>query len=368
MAKNAGALARRGLEVVLLDPGVFAYSGLATGVLGGMHPPELDQIDPKDLIERNGGVFHRDRAVAVDRAARAVRLDSGASLRYDALSLNVGSEVALERIGSVDASVWTLKPIPNLWRLRETLEARFREGAETRVVVVGGGATGCETAANVDALARRRGGRVHVTVVSADDRLIVEHPAGAARSLTRALRERGIELCLGCTIERIEARAAVASDGRRVPGDLLVAATGLRAPRWNRGLGLPLDGEDGIRVGATLQSVADERVFAVGDCARLEGHDLPKLGVFGVRQAPVLLHNLRALLEGKPLRAYQPQKHYLTILNLGRGEALAVRGSWYFRGRLALLWKDWLDRRFLERYRAQAGAGERARSSSARSG
>ncbi len=52
-------------------------------------------------------------------------------------------------------SVWPVKPISNLWKLREHLEARFRAGETPRVAVIGGGPTGSEVAANLAALAAR---------------------------------------------------------------------------------------------------------------------------------------------------------------------------------------------------------------------
>jgi NADH dehydrogenase FAD-containing subunit len=78
---------------------------------------------------------------------------------------------------------------------------------------------------------------------------------------------------------------------------------------------------------------------------------IPKLGVFGVRQAPVLRHNLVAGLLGRQLQSYRPQKRWLMILNLGDGSALAVYGQFHWRGRLSFRVKDWIDRRFLAQYR-----------------
>src|SRR5205814_2347000 len=43
--KRTAEFVRRGFELVLVAPEVFWYSGLATGVLAGLYPPELDQID-----------------------------------------------------------------------------------------------------------------------------------------------------------------------------------------------------------------------------------------------------------------------------------------------------------------------------------
>ena len=94
--KRTAAFVRRGFELVLVAPEIFWYSGLATGVLAGIYPPALDQIDVGALVVKGGGRFIRARATAVDVAARTVSLDTGSSLSYDVLSCNLGSEVPLD--------------------------------------------------------------------------------------------------------------------------------------------------------------------------------------------------------------------------------------------------------------------------------
>ena len=69
VAAHAEALVERGARVVLVDPGEFWYSGLATGMLGGMYAPAEDQVDPRALIEAHGGEFIRDRVETVKTGA-----------------------------------------------------------------------------------------------------------------------------------------------------------------------------------------------------------------------------------------------------------------------------------------------------------
>ena len=352
VARYADRLVAAGIEVTLVDPDRFWYSGLATGMLGGMYDAEADQVDAAGLIESRGGRFIGDRLLSLDRELRIAHLESGVELRYDAVSLNVGSEVSVAHVPGADAYAWPVKPTSNLWKLRQHLEARFLENTgPTRVVVAGGGASGCEVAANIEALARRRKATVELMLISRSDRLLRRYSARASRRVTAELERRGVMVSLGCSVDEATPGRVACSDGRRPEFDVLVVATGLRAPEVVGRLGLALGEKGGLLVGRTLQSVDDPRVLAVGDCADLRGHALERFGVFAVRQSPILLHNLAALITGEPLSEFHPQKRWLSILNLGADTGLALWGPVHWQGRLALRLKDRIDRRFLAQYR-----------------
>ena len=107
-----------------------------------------------------------------------------------------------------------------------------------------------------------------------------------------------------------------------------------------------------MRVERTLEVVGCRDLFAVGDCASLPFAPwVRKAGVYAVREGPALDANLRARLCGGRLRAYRPQRDFLTLLNLGGGEAIAAKWGVAFRGRSAWRLKDWIDRRFVDRFR-----------------
>jgi NADH dehydrogenase FAD-containing subunit len=108
--------------------------------------------------------------------------------------------------------------------------------------------------------------------------------------------------------------------------DFLVHATGLTPPALLRATGLPTSGDGALLVDPFLRSVADPRVFGGGDCVALQGRELAKVGVYAVREAPVLCHNLLATLQGRPLRRFLPQRRFLLILNLGDGTGLLTWG------------------------------------------
>ncbi|MDI5932880.1 NAD(P)/FAD-dependent oxidoreductase [Halomonas kalidii] len=347
-------------RVTLVDPGGFWYSGMANGMLGGRLTPAEDRLDPARLAARHGVTAVRGRLAGLDLIQRQAILEDGRALPFDLLSLNLGSSCQAPPARRPGPAVWTVKPIPCLVALRRCLEADFRRGAGPRLVVVGGGASGVEVACNLSALSRRHGVNSTITLVTRGQRLLEDAPRGASRWLSRLLARRGIQVLGGTSVIGHAAGGALIRSDETLRGedslalleaDHVIHASGLTPPRVIDRLGLPVIPDRGLAVASSLQSTGDPDVFAAGDCAAMVDHRLPRLGVYSERQAPVLLDNLAARLADRPLRDHVPQPRALAILDLGEGLGLAIRGQSWWTGRLMLLWKRWLDRRFMARYR-----------------
>jgi NADH dehydrogenase FAD-containing subunit len=351
--KRTAQFVSRGFELVAVAPEIFWYSGLATGMLAGIYPPALDQIDVGALVVKGGGRFIRARATAIDVADQTVALDTGSSLSYDVLSCNLGSEVPVDVIPGAATYGYAVKPIRNLWELRQRLQVRMGPAAPRqtlRVVIVGGGATGCEIAANIQHLVASHGGQANITVLARSESLLGQMPRGAADKMVRILQRRGVQLILRSTVVHVESHAVTTADGKQVPYDFLVHAMGLTPPAILRATGLPTNADGALLVDRFLRSVADPRVFGGGDCIALEGRELAKVGVYAVREAPILYHNLLASLRGRPLRPFRPQRRFLLILNLGDGTGLLTWGPFSWHSRLAFQLKDRIDRAFLRKF------------------
>jgi NADH dehydrogenase FAD-containing subunit len=346
---RAERLARAGAEVVLVAPSAFWYSGLATGMLGGSWAPADDVVDPTRLVDRAGGRFARAGVSAIAPAERSLVLGTGERLGYDLLSLDVGSEVPSERVRGAEYAVLP-KPIERLRELRARLEAGFAEQRIVRVVVVGGGATGAELAAAVLGLARRTRGRLALTLVGGASRLVPQLPAAAGAWLTANLRRRGAEVRLGVRAVAVEPAMVRLADDTWLDADVTILATGLRPPALLAEAGLPCDADGAMIVDRSLRCPTYPEIFGAGDCIAFAARALPRAGVYAVRQAPVLLQNLVAALEGAPLADFEPQRRHLLVLNLGDGTGLAVRGRSWWYGRAALRVKNWIDRRWMAGY------------------
>lgn len=120
--------------------------------------------------------------------------------------------------------------------------------------------------------------------------------------------------------------------------------------RWLTATGLALD-TDGFCGRQRASAVGQRRThFAAGDVASIQGRPLEKAGVFAVRMGRPLAENLRRAVLSRPLHSYRPQRRWLALISTGDRYAVASRGALGFAGRWVWRWKDWIDRRFMQRF------------------
>ena len=351
--RHASLLRAAGVEPVLVAPPVFHYSGLATSVLSGALSADRAEIDVAALASHFGVQHIIAEATDVDLPNKTVRLTESQDLAFDAVSLNVGSVTTDPNALAAQPAVWSTKPLINIINLKGVVESYIRDHGECpAIAVAGGGPSGFEIAAALAGLVQRRCTGISILLVTNGNATWA--PRCAITQLSASLQRRGVVVLPGEVVERGPGVCRL-SDGQSLPCDMLVLATGLSAAPIIASLGLPLNPEGRLRVGPTLQSIADPAVFGVGDCAVIDGSPRPAAGVFGVRAAPALLHNLATLGQGGAMRRYVPQRHWLSIMDLGDGTGLAMRGRFWWMGRAALALKRHLDLGFIERMRAPSG-------------
>ena len=331
-----------GARLTLIDPvPSTAYTGMLPGFVAGHYGRDDLAIDLVRLARFAGARLIRASATGLDRAARQVRVEGRPPVHYDTVSFDVGITSAMPGIpGFADHAVAAkpLGPFARRW-------AAFRAAGGGDVAVIGGGVGGVELAlAMRHALPRAAA----VTVIDAD-RALRGLSDSAARVLRTRLAQGGITLIENAEIAEIAPKGPRLADGTAVAADLTVGAAGARP--WPFMTTLDLPRTDGfLDVGPDLASTGDGIVFGAGDCVHMTHAPRPKAGVYAVRAAPVLHHNLRRALEGqRDRRRYRPQKGYLKLVSLGPREAIADRNGRALTVAPALLWrwKDRIDRRFM---------------------
>ncbi len=347
---HADRLIREGAEVVLVGPDQYHYySGMGPGMLSRIYGPDDVRIDVQRLIESRGGRFVRGEVTGIDPGARSLSIDTGESLEYDIVSFNLGSYVPADLITGAENEAYPVKPIKNLEALRQAILA-YIHASTPRILVIGAGPAGVEITGNILRLVNNSAARADVTLAGAEERLLPRFPLKAGLLAQESLSGRGVTIMPSCQVSSLEKGTARTADGNEIPYDLAVLTTGIRPKQVYEGSGIETAPNGSLLVNEFLQSTSHPAVFGGGDCITFRKQHLDMVGVYAVKQAPVLFDNIRARLLGEPLKEFVPQKTYLLIFNLGDGTAIFVRSPIVFRAKWAFTLKDTIDRRFISRF------------------
>ena len=340
---------------VIVDKPIAIYSGMVPGFVAGQYREHELEIDVPALTRWAGVEIVVQAVTAIDAERREVVLKDGSSRAYDLASVNIGSTVAGLDLPGIREFALPTRPISELVdRTREVVErARDRPSDNPyRMIVVGGGAGGVELAFTFkQRIETATGVPVETRLVHAGPHILEGYPASLERQAHRAAVQRGIRIHCGRKVAAAEVNHVRLDNGDVWPSDLLLWVTGAVSHPLFRNSALPVDERGFVRTRSTLQVAGHDELFAVGDCATLIDYPAtPKAGVYAVRQGPYLTRNLRAKLAGQSLEEYQPQRDFLTLLNLGDGTALGAKWGLAFTGRWVMQLKDRIDRAFMQRF------------------
>ncbi len=339
------------VTIVSLEARHF-YSGMTPGYLAGQYTVDDISSDVPAIARRAGARCVIGRAAQVDPAARLLTLRDGRTVPYDLVSFNIGSLITGADEPAAEHAE-RIKPLHRVARLKARLDdlAAGDRARPARIVVIGAGAGGVEVAFAAATTLDRAGRAREVTLVDRGARVLNGYGERFQRLAERALDAHGIRQRLGARVTAVDADRVVLEGDGSLPSDLTIWLTGPQGAPLLAASGLPVEPRGFLWVEDTLQSVADPRVFAVGDCGTFTKYpSIAKSGVYAVREAPILWHNLLAAARGWPLAAYRPQPGFLSILNTGDGRALLRYKGLRSWSRWAWRVKDWIDRGFMRKY------------------
>jgi len=334
------------------------YSGMLPGYIAGHYTFDDVHIDLRRLAQFAGARYFRDEAIGIDRANRQVLCRNRANVRYDVLSINIGSTPQLEQfVGAIEHAM-SVKPIRRFNdRWLALLERVCKHPGRTTVAVVGAGAGGVELILAMQYRLRnelvtlgRNPDDLSFHLFSAEAQILPTHNARVRAAFESTLAARGVLVHRNALVTQLGAGTLQTADGELLATDEVVWVTQAGGAAWLRDTGLALDGDGFIRVHDSLQSETDPLIFAAGDCAAMINHPLEKAGVFAVRMGPVLAGNLRRSVLSQRLLAYRPQSRWLALISTGDRHAIASRGAIFARGNWVWRWKDWIDRRFMRMF------------------
>jgi selenide,water dikinase len=347
-----------GVRLTLITRDIHTpYSGMLPGYVAGHYDYDAVHIDLGPLARFAGARLYHGEVDGIDTGEQLVHVPGRPPVHYDLLSINTGSRPRTIDVPGALEHALPVKPIDKWLRDWDALQARvLQSSGDFRIVVVGGGAGGVELALStqhhLQRLLRERGdavSRLHYALLTDGPEILPTHNAGVRRRFMHVLGERGIAVQANSRVVEVRAEGVHLESGAFRSADAVLWVTRAAAPEWPAKSGLAVDDEGFIAVDHALRSRSHPGIFAAGDIASLPD-PRPKSGVFAVRQGPVLTENLRRSIGGRPLKAYKPQKNFLGLISTGDPCAIASRGNWSLEGKLLWRWKDWIDRRFMQRF------------------
>jgi NADH dehydrogenase len=222
------------------------------------------------------------------------------------------------------------------------------------VVIIGGGATGVELAAELreaSGVYAAYGFRqlqaerdVRITLLEGAPRILAPLPEKVSAAALELLHQRAVTVVTDTRVTAIAADGVTAGDVR-YPAQIVVWAAGIKAPEFLKELGLPTVKSGQLDVGGNLAVKGYDYIYALGDCAACAGPDgklVPPRAQAAHQQADYLLKNFVRQNAGKPAQtAPYAYRDYGSLVSFGQTTSVgslmgSLKGlSWFVDGFVA---------------------------------
>jgi len=343
------------------------FHEVATGSMNSSH----DETSYRMLARKHRFRFVLGRVTAVDPQGKRLQLAAfeDASGRELTPSRDLDFDQMVIAVGSLsnDFGIPGVREHSKQLDSREQAELFHREFASLlqranasadadlmSVVIVGGGATGVELAAdmhNVVSRLREYGfehlsrDRLRVSIIEAAPELLPRLPQRIGVSVHAELARIGVHVYTGTRVSSVDADAVVTSDGQRIGSDLSVWAAGVRAPEWLSQSGFPTDRLGRIEVDPDLTVKGYPGIYAIGDCCACfdsDGNEIPPRAQAAHQMASIAARNIWAGRAGRAAKPFE-YRDFGSLVSLSRFSTIGnlmgnlVRGTVFIEGWIARL-------------------------------
>ena len=305
-----------------------------------------------------GVEFYQDEVTGVDFEARKATTDRG-DYPYDYLVLAPGSRTTFFGTTGAEANAMDIKGLPDAMRVRnhviDCLERAERLGDAApddllSFVVVGGGATGVEAAAEVhdlifdvlkDDYSNVDFDRINIVLVNAGDHILQGLDSSLVNAATHRFASQQIRVLNNAKVKEVRSDAVVISDGNTIPARTTVWAAGIQPPPMVGNLDVEKDKRGRILVDQFLRVLGRPGVYALGDSTSMQyvGPPVPALAQAAEQQGKRAASNVAAEIDDRPPVAFR-YRSVGQLVDLGEGSAVVDILGVKLGGLLgALIWK-----------------------------
>ncbi len=368
-------------EIILIDAKkTHVWKPLLHEIAAGSLNPDKDELEYLAQAHWHHFKFRYGRVNQVDSQNKTVSIEPTydidgteiiplRKIKYDTLVLSVGSTVNDFNIPGAKEFAVALDTQDQAERFHQKLHnsilrAQTQKGSvrpgQLEVVIVGGGATGVELAAELHKATREMTAYgldrvnpdrdISISLVEASNRLLPALPVKISTSVESELRKLNVKLFLGERVTKVTKDGIETQSGKKIISSLVVWAAGIKAPEFLSHIkGIETNSIHQIKVESTLQSTSNTDIFAFGDCAACPvkpGSDLlvPPRAQAAHQQASMLYKSIKSkVLKPNKALANYVYKDYGSLVNLGRYSTVGnlmgslLGGSMFVEGLIARL-------------------------------
>jgi NADH:ubiquinone reductase (H+-translocating) len=348
--------------LVISRENYFAFWPMVPGIIGSeVDIGNIAQPLRRPLIEA-GASFRRTELKDVDFERKIVVAEGGKEFPYDHLILALGSQPNFFGVPGVKEHSLALGGLADALKIRNRVIERFEQATlepgelpdpRLTFVVIGGGATGVETAAEIHALVHEAltpdfpnidMEEVRIFVIEAGQEILGELDPALRRVASMELAARGIKVITGVRATEVMADRVKLDDGRMIRTENVVWTAGIRPNTKLEDLDLPLTERDGVIVDERLRVPGRPGVWAIGDSAAIpqgDGKLAPPQAQAAVQEGRAAARNVLAAIDGREDRLEEFEYRPLgQLVELGSrfavNEVMGVRFSGFTA---ALFWR-----------------------------
>lgn len=308
-----------------LSYSMLAYENNFTFVYGVFSALDLanNEIIVSPPEGESGGIVYPERRIKFSRLCIAVGSTSNyyntpGAAEYT-ISLNTTGDADRFRVDMMNQMV------------RAEYEKASGKPGNIDVVIIGGGATGVELAAEL----REASGiyanygfthlkpdeDIRITLLEGSDRILAPLTERVSKGATHLLAKRNVEVKTGCRVSQIEKDHLLDADGNRYSFNVCVWAAGIKAPGFLATLGLPVNRLGQLEVTGRLNVKGYDHIYAIGDCASCiqpDGKPVPPRAQSAHQQADYVYKAILGISQGRePAKSPYLYKDHGSLVSIG---------------------------------------------------
>lgn len=307
-----------------LSYSMLAYENNFTFIYGVFSRIDLSKMEIVVSAPEGEEGIYPERRVQFSRLCIAV----GSASNY--YSTPGAAEYTLSLNTSGDAERFRTKMMNQM--IRAEYEKSAGSPGTVNVVIIGGGATGVELAAEL----REAGGiyanygfvhlvpdvDVKITVLEGAPRILAPLSERVSDGAARILAKKNIEVVTNCRVNQIEKDHLLDKEGNRHDFNICLWAAGIKAPNFLSSLGLPVNKIGQLEVTDRLNVKGYDHLYAIGDCASCiqpDGKTVPPRAQSAHQQAEYMYRAIIHCIAGGEKTVNHPYfyRDYGSLISLG---------------------------------------------------